>query len=436
MKMIRCGPYLIAFPLSCILISKILSFRQESRPGGDSLAEMGGAIKPEKAPSLWEITRTFLHLGATAYGGLAMVEPIRFRVVQEKGWLQQKDFLDGLALCQLVPGATVVQLATYVGFRLRRGRGGLAAAGAFILPAFLLMLGLSFLYFRYGDLAWVKAVSRGFSAVVIALLVQALWRLTPLIRRHWIDLVIALLALAALWIRVNYLLVFLAAGGLRLVLGLRFACEERLGTVAPTGPALDLGLIITQMAGTVTALTLGVWGLWNLNHNLGLMSWIFLKISVVAFGGGYAMIPILQWDMVDHLGWLTLRQFLDGILLGFVTPGPIIITATFVGYWLKGLLGAAVATVSIFLPPILMIIFLTPFYQRMKEGRWVGPIIQGILAALMGMLVMVTVQMGMAALTDLKCLAMMAAASIALIVFRVNLLWIVAAAACLSILLF
>ncbi|TSA13788.1 MAG: chromate efflux transporter [Deltaproteobacteria bacterium] len=409
---------------------------KESVPERDFFTEKEGAGNPMNTPSVWEITRTFLHLGATAYGGLAMVEPIRFRVVQEKGWLQQKDFLDGLALCQLVPGATVVQLATYVGFRLRRGRGGLAAAGAFILPAFLLMLGLSLLYFRYGDLAWVKAVSRGFSAVVIALLVQALWRLTPIIRRHWIDLVIALLALAALWIRVNYLLVFLAAGCLRLVLGLRFACEERLGTVAPTGPAPDLGLIITQITGTVTALTLGVWGLWNLNHNLGLMSWIFLKISVVAFGGGYAMIPILQWDMVDHLGWLTLRQFLDGILLGFVTPGPIIITATFVGYWLKGLLGAAVATVSIFLPPILMIIFLTPFYQRIKEGWWVRPMIQGILAALMGMLVLVTVQMGLAALIDLKCLAMMVVASTALIVFRVNLLWIVAAAACLSILLF
>jgi len=183
-------------------------------------------------------------------------------------------------------------------------------------------------------------------------------------------------------------------------------------------------------------LALAVWGLWNWNQNLGLMSWIFLKISVVAFGGGYAMIPIMQWDMVDHLGWLTLRQFLDGILLGFVTPGPIIITATFLGYRLQGLLGAVVATVSIFLPPILIIIFLTPYYQRVKEGRRVRPIIQGILAALVGMLVLVTLQMGTATLTDLKSLGLMVAASLALIVFQVNLLWIVAAVAGLSILLF
>jgi chromate transporter len=183
-------------------------------------------------------------------------------------------------------------------------------------------------------------------------------------------------------------------------------------------------------------MALGVWGLWTVNQTLGLMSLIFLKISVLACGGGFAMIPILQWDMVDRLGWLTLRQFLDGLLLGFVTPGPLIITATFVGYRLQGLGGAAVATVSIFLPPILMIIFLTPFYQRVKESRWVRPAIQGILAALLGMLVLVTAQMGLAALTDFKSLALMTAAAVALLVFEVNLLWIVAAAAGLSLLLF
>jgi chromate transporter len=400
---------------------------------------MGGSAKmrePGISPSIEEIVKAFLHLGATAYGGLAMVEPIRRRVVQEKGWLNQKDFLDGLALCQLVPGATVVQLATYVGYRLRRTAGGLAAAAAFILPAFVLMLALSFLYFRYGELSWAKAVSRGFSTVVIALLVQALWRLTPIIRRHWLDLVIAFLALGALWGKVNYLLVFLAAALLRLVLGLRFVREESSRVETPTGPAPAPGLIVTQIAGTALAMTLAVWGLWNLNHNLGLMSWIFLKISVVAFGGGYAMIPILQWDMVDHLGWLTLGQFLDGILLGFVTPGPIIITATFVGYWLKGLLGAVVATIFIFLPPILIIIFLTPYFQRIKEARLMRPVIQGILSALVGMLVLVTAQMGMATLSDLKSLALMAAATIALIGFRVNLLWIVALVAGVSLLLF
>jgi chromate transporter len=387
-------------------------------------------------PSVGEIITAFLRLGVTAYGGLAMVEPIRQRVVKEKGWLNQKEFLDGLALCQMVPGATVVQLATYVGYRLRRTSGALAAAAGFILPAFVLMLGLSALYFTYGNIAWVKSVSRGLGVVVIALLLQAVWHLGQNVRKHWFDVGIALLALLALWLRANYIVVFVAAGLLRLILSLRRPGDQG----APPGPApvqkLPVGTILTHVSLTFLVLAVLVGGVWRLDPKLGLMVSTFFKIALVAFGGGYAMIPILQWDLVDHLGWLTLQQFLDGILLGFVTPGPIIITATFVGYWVKGLLGAIVATVAIFLPPILIIIFLTPFYQRIKEARLMRPVIQGILAALVGMLVLVTLQMGVVTLTDLKSLGLMGAASLALIVFKVNLLWIVVATAGLSLFLF
>jgi chromate transporter len=387
-------------------------------------------------PAVWEIFRSFVYLGVTAYGGLAMVEPIRRRIVQEKGWLNQKEFLDGLALCQLLPGATVVQLATYVGHQLRRTKGALAAAAAFILPAFLLMLGLSFLYFRYGEVSWVKAVSQGLGPVVIALLIQTLWRLKETVRRNWLDLAIAALTLGVLWTGLNYLLVFLSAGLLRLALGWKWSplavSQEHPATNLAPAPGLWLG----QLCGGLTILTLLVGGLWLWQPRLGLMSFIFLKIGVVAFGGGYAMIPILQWDMVDHLGWLTLRQFLDGILLGFVTPGPIIITATFIGYWIKGLLGALVATISIFLPPILLIIFLTPFYQRVKEAQWMRQVIQGILAALVGMLVLVTLQMGRGSLMDWQSWVILVGAATALMALKVNLLWVAAAAAGLSLLIY
>ena len=120
----------------------------------------------------------------------------------------------------MLPGATVVQLGTYVGYRLRRVAGALIAAAAFILPAFLMMLVLSFLYFNYTDISWVQAVSRGMGAVVIALLLQALWRLSQAVRKHWLDVAIALLALGAFWLRVNFLLVFLIAGLLRMAMGL------------------------------------------------------------------------------------------------------------------------------------------------------------------------------------------------------------------------
>jgi chromate transporter len=383
-------------------------------------------------PSAAELFFTFIHLGLTAFGGLAMVEPIRRRVVTAKAWLSQGEFLDGVALCQVVPGATVVQLATYVGYRLRQVPGALAAAAGFILPAFGLMLVLSYLYFRFGDLPWVQSLSRGLGAVVIALLLQTLWRLGQAVRRHWVDLAIALLTLAAFWWRVNYLVVILGAGLLRLLLT-RWLPHAEPG-LAPSiaAPVSHPGRTLVQAAVVLAGLALTVAGLWRLSSQVGLMSLIFLKIGVISFGGGYVMIPILQWEMVDRLAWLTLRQFLDGILLGFATPGPIIILATFVGYWVAGLPGAVVATVSIFLPPILIIVFLAPYYQRLKEARWMRPVIQGILSALVGMLILVLLQMGQATLRDLPSWAIMAVASLALIGFEVNLIWVVAAAAGLS----
>jgi chromate transporter len=166
------------------------------------------------------------------------------------------------------------------------------------------------------------------------------------------------------------------------------------------------------------------------------MAGIMFKVGLISFGGGYVMIPVLQWDVVDSLKWLTLRQFLDGILLGFVTPGPLIIMATFVGYVLSGVGGATVATVFIFLPPILIVVALTPYYQRVKETRWMRHLIQGILAALVGMLALVTVQMGLGAIRDWQTFAVMAGAAAALIVFDVNLLLVVVAAAALSLMMF
>lgn len=393
-------------------------------------------MKTAAEPSVAQIARAFLHLGLTAFGGLAMVEPIRRRIVQEKAWLSQKEFLDGLALCQLVPGATVVQLATYVGYHLRRTKGSLVAAVAFIFPAFLLMLGLSWLYHGYGELAWVKTVSQGLGAVVIALLVQTLWRFQEIVRRHWLDAALSLLTLGALWGGANYLAVFLGAGLLRLALGWKLAPLPGSPHEGTAVAAPHPGLVIAQVVGSLAVLALLVRGLWHWDRQLGLMSLIFLKIGVIAFGGGYVMIPILQWDMVDHLGWLTQHQFLDGILLGFVTPGPIIITATFIGYWLQGLAGAVVGTIAIFLPPILIIIFLSPYYQWVKESRWMRPVIQGILSALVGMLILVVLQMGRASLVNWQSWVIMLAAAVSLIAFRLNLLLVVLAAACLSLFIY
>jgi chromate transporter len=387
-------------------------------------------------PTTRDIFLTFLHLGTTAFGGLAMIEPIRKRVVEQKQWLSQGEFLDGLALCQMLPGATVVQLAAYVGRRLQGVKAALAAAGAFILPGFVLMLGLSFLYFKYGNLPWVQTVSRGLAAAVIALVLQTLWNLGRAAGRHWLDWGIACLALLALSLQFNYLLVFLTAALVRLFIGVKFDPDEE----PPQETALERrplqGSIVLQVFLSLFSIAALVTGLYQLDRVMAQMALIFLKIGAVSFGGGYVMIPILQWEVVDHYQWLTLRQFLDGILLGYATPGPLLILSAFAGFCIKGLPGALVSTVFVFLPPTLMIIFLTPFYQAIKEAKWMRQVIRGILAALLGFLVLVLWQMGRAAIIDGKTLGIMLASAAALIGLKINLLWVIAGAALVSLLIF
>ena len=386
-------------------------------------------------PTTAEIFRVFLHLGVTAYGGLAMIEPIRQRVVDHRRWLSQADFLDGVAFCQLLPGATVVQLATYVGYRLRGAAGALVAVAGFILPAFVLMVGLSELYLAYGpQLAWVKAVSRGLGAVVIALLLQTLWNLGKEIRTSWFNLLIAVLVLIAIWAKFHYLVVFLGAGLLRVLLeslrGTRFAHDsEILAALDKPRDFLPVTLISLAMFAIFVSLRF-------FDVLLGKLADIFLKIGAVSFGGGYVMIPILQWEVVDSLGWLSLSQFMDGLLLSYATPGPLLILAAFVGYVIKGLSGAVVATGAVFLIPAVLVILLTPYFQKVKELEFMRPFIQGILAALVGMLVLVTGEMGLATITDITSFGLCVAAALALIGFGVNLLWVVAGAAVVSLAFF
>jgi chromate transporter len=327
----------------------------------------------------------------------------------------------------------VVQLATYVGQRLRGPAGALAAAAGFILPAFVLITGLTGLYVRFGHLPWVQALSRGLNAAVIALLLQVLWRLGRDFCRSWPDLVLAAAALGAFAARLNYLAVFLGAGLVRLALAsAREPWPKAAGRPAPPGSLRELGVVMALVAGAG-----GLWlGLRQLSPLLAQLAALMAKVGLISFGGGYVMIPVLQREVVEHLQWLTLPQFLDGLLLSYVTPGPLLILAAFTGFLVQGLAGAAVATAAVFLPPILMVVGLSPLYEQVKSSPRVRPFIRGVLAALAGMLTWTTLTLALPTLTDLRTWALMLGAAWALIAWEVNLLWVIAAAAAVSLLIF
>jgi len=228
--------------------------------------------------------------------------------------------------------------------------------------------------------------------------------------------------------------VFLGAGLLRVLLeslrGTRFAHDsEILAALDKPRDFLPVTLISLAMFAIFVSLRF-------FDVLLGKLADIFLKIGAVSFGGGYVMIPILQWEVVDSLGWLSLRQFMDGLLLSYATPGPLLILAAFVGYVIKGLSGAVVATGAVFLIPAVLVILLAPYFQKVKELEFMRPFIQGILAALVGMLVLVTGEMGLATITDITSFGLCVAAALALIGFGVNLLWVVAGAAVVSLAFF
>jgi len=401
------------------------------------------SVIPPSSPSPWQprppapiplprLALVFLTLGATAFGGLAMAEPIRRRVVDREGWVSLREFLDGLAFCQLLPGAIMVSFVTYLGQRLRRTPGAVISAVCFILPAFLLMLGLSYLYFRYRSLAFVQALSRGLGTLVLALLLQAAWHLGRRIGRHGLDVALMGLAAAAFWAKLPFTLVFLAAGAARLGLARWFPLPRTAEPADAAAPPLSWRRLALQTALLALGVTAALLALSWQQPPLARLAAICLKIGALSFGGGLVMIPALQWEVVDHLGWLTLPQFLDGILLGFLTPGPIIILSTFVGFALQGPVGALVATAAAFFPAIALVLLLSPFYHRLKQTPAVRPVIQGILAALIAMLAVVLVQMGSSALHDWRDLVLFLASAGALLGLRLNLLWVAPAVAAVS----
>ena len=386
-------------------------------------------------PPLSLLFKRFLKLGATAYGGPAIAQQMKKAVVKEWGWLKEPEFMQGLALCQLIPGATFVQLSTYVGYRLRGIWGAFTCALAFVLPAFCLLLILSTLYFGLGNLWFIQALFKGLGAIVMAIVLNALINFGKPIFKDWKGVVIAALSFLAFFFRLSTVLVFLLAAGAALLLRLS------VGKPAP-GPSPERQKSTPQGKGNYPFL-LGLAGLiivifticYFLNAELFSLALTLSKTGALAFGGGFTIIPLIQYEVVDKYQWVNTKEFLDGIAMGQVTPGPIMITATFLGYKLSGFWGALMATLAIFSPAFFIVTLLIPHYDRVRRMTAVRRMEQGILASFIGMLALVLYNFGRAAFVDIPTALFAVAAFIALL-RKVDLAYILAVGAIASILLF
>jgi len=358
------------------------------------------------AKRLGELTRLFLRLGLTAFGGpAAHIAMMHDEVVRRRGWISDERFVDLIGATNLIPGPNSTELAIYLGWDRGRGRGLVIAGLCFIAPAALIVGGLAWVYVTYGDTPALEGVLYGIKPVVIAIVAHALATLIPTVAKTRLLAVLTAGAVAVYLLGLNELIV-LAIGGATAagVRGIRQMRAQRLSVWLP-----------------VAAVTTDV--------ELGRLFLTFLKIGAVLYGSGYVLLAFLQGELVERHGWITSQQLLDAVSIGQVTPGPVFTTATFVGFLTAGFWGAVVATVGIFLPSFLFVALLTRLVDRMRASATLSAVLDGVNAAAIGLMAGVSAQLAGDALVDPLTVTLAGAAGVALWRTRLNSAWLIAGGA-------
>src|SRR6266850_246933 len=288
---------------------------------------------------IWELVRYYLRLGALGFGGpVALCGQMEKELVEERKWLTKDELRDGIAVYQSLPGPLAIQVGIYVSY-LRGGFWGAWAGGwAFILPNFVIVAALGALYVYLGDLSPVTAIFYGVAPAVIALILSSCYSLAKLGMEDWLQWAIAAVCLAVTVIlQAEVALLFIGAG----IVGILY--YGSLFKRTPPALSVTVAPVLAQLAPTASG------------SILGKLLLFFLKAGSLTFGSGLVIVPFLEQGLVQQFGWLDQRQFLIAVAIGMISPGPVVITATFVGYLVAGFWGSVVSTIGIFLPSFLLV---------------------------------------------------------------------------------
>src|ERR1035441_6769401 len=399
---------------------RIFHFGGEFAGGGARATQAMAESTEIREASLVEIALVFLKLGTIAFGGppahLAMMEE---EFVRRSKWITQAEFLDRLATANLIPGPSSTEVAIFVG-QLKRGWRGLIVAGCcFIIPAAAIVSVIAWAYVRFGSLPKAEGVLSAIKPAVVAIVIQALGKLGRTGVRTTLLAVIAVLAAVLNFLGVSPVLVLVFAG---LVSAAALAMKNRL--VGAVGFPKIVGLP-KVVAGAMAVAAMGA----AFPVGLGRLFLSFLKVGSVVFGSGYVLLAFLRTEFVERLHWLTEKQLIDAVAVGQFTPGPLFTTATFIGYVVAGWMGAAVATVGIFLPGFVLVAVSGPLIPRLRRSAVAAAALDGVVAGSLALIAVVTWQLGKASLVDRTSLVLFGVSLVALLRFRVNSAWVVAAAA-------
>ena len=408
---------------------------------------------------------SFLKIGLVGFGGgVAVLAQIRTLTVRKRRWLTDSDFAEALALAQSLPGTSAGNSVTYIGLRLRGWRGAIVAMSGFILPSMLMMIGLAIVYKHIGSLSGVQQFFHGLNGAVVALILVTAWRMGKNIltkRWQWLLAVLAFLAVAIL--DATVLEVVFAAGLIGIYMDsfgekqwqrwrslstivtrrrtrvrARLAKQRRTQkpeflrqylsrdvderSIAPDRVEPEPEESTTFRSVSVLALAMPLFAKLGLLLTLAA---IFLRMGSVTFGGGFVMVPLIESEVVNTHHWLTHQEFADAFALGQITPGPVLITATFVGYRVAGTLGALVATLSIFLPAFLITIAAGSSLRRFRSNEQVQSFLRGVAPAVVGLLVAAAVSIGRAGIHTWVGFSIMLVAMFVLIRYRPNAFWLI-----------
>jgi chromate transporter len=382
------------------------------------------------APSVKQLFGTFLRLGITAFGGPAMIAYIRRVTVEQKHWLDGDSFNDGVALCQMIPGATAMQVTAYIGLKKRGVAGAAACFIGFGLPAFLLMMTFAALFSYTQNLPVVISAFKGLQAITVALVANATLTFGKTTLKTWKHFLIAGFAAALFALNANpIVVVFLAA-----IVGLVLIKPKQSSQIRVGSSASPKLWNIKPLLLIIASALVGFLLLFIFDRDLFTLAALLFRIDLTAFGGGFASIPLMLHEIVDVRHWMDGTTFMNGIVLGQVTPGPIVITATFIGYLLQGPLGGLVATISIFLPSFLLVIGVAPFFDRLRASPYFNKAIVGVLCSFVGLLFTVIFRFAGNVQWNLITLSLAVAALVALL-FKVDLLWVVGIGLIISVIL-
>ncbi len=388
----------------------------EREPVAAEPATAGAADAPPTA--LRELALLFLRLGATAFGGpAAHIAMMQQEVVHRRRWLTEERFLDLLGATNLIPGPNSTEMAIHIGWQRRRWAGLCVAGLSFIVPAMLMTGALGWAYVRWQTVPAVGWLLYGVAPVILAVIVQAIWRLAPKAAKTWRLRVLGGAAAAGVVLGGNEIGVLLGAGVVAVVL-MRAMGPRADGEAGASEEPRSDGVLRSVVA-PVLPVAVGV-GASASAITLPTIFWVFLKIGSVLFGSGYVLLAFLRADLVERLGWLTEAQLVDAVAVGQVTPGPVFTTATFIGYVLAGPYGALVATLGIFLPAFVFVALSGPLVPRLRASAVMGAFLDGVVVGSLALMAVVTVQIGRAALVDVPTVVLAAGAAVLLVRFDVG----------------